>query len=482
MKPIPSATDIYDLYASWRGRAISFAFDHRIAFLVACLALNAAIVGCMSEQSFPMRQGDAVKVDIHLENDHKALTTRQWLRQAHGQLKHLIHAGDPPALVTEELVTEDGRPIDVMAYFGIRFNQLQKLFGNYSGLLHTAQSVGGEFTTGKPNPWPGFEEVWIPVRPDLSLYGWLGMARADRNVTSPILDSNCIVLLPGLMGHNDISRTRDLAQALIAAGHHVLAVELRGHGQTDTRYPDLGYNFGVTEVEDLMIVSEWLEDRPHIHSTGMIGFCWGANEAMISAWFDGRTTDDPSLSPRLRALHDPPRPRRHFTAGVIAFSPTLRFEEILEILKSRRRTWNEPIYKGLQDIVIYRAKAKGYPNPSGDLRWLIDREYERSILNYPNAVEEGLTFLRWMPFRHKPAHDKTSSIRIPTLIVAAANDPLVGGQELADFIAGVKNPNVAALLTRGGGHVGFAAWNRQYYFNLILAFFDTRHGPGAQRP
>lgn len=468
-------------------------FMIRLHRLSCCLALSfiaICAVGCLSEQSFPMREGDLAPMAVHRE-PNTPLTAREWLAQVSTQLNHLLPRGTKPPLLTDEL-TRDGKPLDVMAHFGRNPRRLQKLFGNCTGIVHTAQCVGAGFNPGEGRPWPGFEEIWIPIREDLSLCGWLAMAREDRREDAPIIDSNCIVLLPGLLGNHEINRTRDLARALLDHGHHVLSIELRGHGKTDLRYPDLGYNFGVTEAQDLLIVSEWLEERSHIRGTGLIGFCWGANTAMIAAWFDGRSADDPNLSPRQRDLLGPPRPGRHFTAGVIAFSPTLRFEEILEILKTPRSMTQEPMYAGLQDMVLGRARHKGYPDPSGDLRWLIDREYERSVLNYPDSVEEGLTFLRWLPFRDprahgdqasvKPAHDKTSAIRIPTLVVAAANDPLVGGQELADFIAGVKNPNVAALLTPGGGHVGFAAWNRRYYFNLILSFFDTRHGPGAQRP
>ncbi len=458
----------------------------RSPFLLVLTLLAAFGTGCLSEQSFPMRARDVAPIVGARDSETSSPSAREWLRRASPSLNDFLPRGVTHPMLAEDLA-HDGQPVDVMAHFGRNPRRLQKLLGNFSGIVHTAQCVGAGFNPGDGTPWPGFEEVWVPIRDDLSLCGWLAMAREGGRPEAPVIDSNCIVLLPGLLGNHEINRTRDLARALLDNGHHVLSIELRGHGKTDLRYPEIGYNFGVTEAQDLMIVAEWLEARPHIRGTGLVGFCWGANTAMIAAWFEGRSEDDPNLSPRLREILGPPRPGRHFTAGVIAFSPTLRYEEILEILKTPRKMTQEPMYAGLQDMVLGRAQHKGYPNPSGDLRWLIDREYERSVLSYPHAVEEGLTFLRWMPFqdphgREKPEYDKTYAIRIPTLVVAAANDPLVGGQELADFIAGVKNPNVAALLTPGGGHVGFAAWNRRYYFNLILSFFDTRHGPGAPRP
>ena len=115
-----------------------------------------------------------------------------------------------------------------------------------------------------------------------------------------LLRADCIVLLPGLFGDNGVLRTRDLAIALRDQGFHVLALELRGHGQTDRRYPNVYYTFGVLECQDLLRVSEWLEDSfAHVSRTGLVGVCWGANLGLLTAWFDGRGPDDPSITPEL---------------------------------------------------------------------------------------------------------------------------------------------------------------------------------------
>ena len=46
-------------------------------------------------------------------------------------------------------------------------------------------------------------------------------------------------------------------------------------------------------------------------------------------------------------------------------------------------------------------------------------------------------------------------------------------------MAGTANENVAALILHGGGHIGFAAYAKAYYFSLILNFFDPLAGPRA---
>jgi predicted alpha/beta-fold hydrolase len=70
-------------------------------------------------------------------------------------------------------------------------------------------------------------------------------------------------------------------------------------------------------------------------------------------------------------------------------------------------------------------------------------------------------------------------VRVPTLIVHAVDDPLAPAQAVADFIARDHNPRLAALMLPGGGHVGFAADAKQYYFSLIAAFFDPQSGASA---
>ncbi len=69
---------------------------------------------------------------------------------------------------------------------------------------------------------------------------------------------------------------------------------------------------------------------------------------------------------------------------------------------------------------------------------------------------------------------------MPTLIVHSVNDPLQTAQEVADLMAETSNPNVAALMLPGGGHIGFQAWARRYFYNLIINFFDPRTGPAGE--
>ena len=171
--------------------------------------------------------------------------------------------------------------------------------------------------------------------------------------------------------------------------------------------------------------------------------------------------------------------RPHYTAGVLAFSPVLRFEELIDQLDRPRSPLFEPVLAAFQDTLRLRQRAKEHSAVTGSLRDLIRQEIDNWGFTTSDAVQQGLTYVRLLPYGSKPAGDKLECVGVPVLIVQAANDPLIEAQDQADLMARTHNPNVAALILPGGGHIGFAAYCRAYYFSLIFNFFDVATGPRA---
>lgn len=405
--------------------------------------------------------------------------TRQWLQTAHAQLEHVLTERGKRVMLTEDMVDERGQPRDVYTYFDRPPETLNKLTKNWYGMVHTGQAVSRSEAIDQPvEPWPGFHTVWIPVAERVSLHGRLGLQLEPDGQPA---NADCIVLIPGFLGDNAVLRTRDLAFALRSHGFHVLALELRGHGRVEYYFPDVYYSFGLVETQDLLRVSRWLQDQhPFIRNTGLVGFCWGANHAMLAAWFDGRKPDDPSITPRVAKHLDPPTGRRHYTAGVIAFSPVLNWEELMEQAdQPHDNMWIEPSMYFFQQTVKSRMRRKRHPEITGSLRNLINYEIARSEFGPSFPIVDGYQFLRFLPFRGEPDGDKLESARVPVLMVTAANDPFLPAQYMADFTARTQNPLVATLILRGGGHIGFAPYNRRYFYSLILNFFDPVHGAAA---
>ena len=353
------------------------------AGLVPLLLALATGPGCLSEQSFRLRPQDSRLVSPAEDGLTAGQSPRAWLRATHGQLARLLPSSAPEPLLTEDLVNAEGRAVDVFAHFGVRRESLQSLFGNLRGIRCTAQAAAQDYHIDRPAPpWPGFEDVWIPIDEDLSLSGRLGYARQG----GVIRQADGIVVLPGLFGDHGVKRTKDLAIFLRASGFHVLSLEVRGHGQTEAKYPDQCHTFGVLETDELMLVSDWLEENPHVRRTGLIGYCWGANIALLAGWYDGHPLDDPSISPTLRTLLKASPGRRRFSAGIMAFSAFLRWEELLDELDTPRSYLSEPIYASIQGTVRDRMERKNHPQKSGNLRKLIEYDYLCCDASLPGGV------------------------------------------------------------------------------------------------
>jgi len=434
--------------------------------------------GCFAERSFPFRP-DRITV---LPASQQPETTRQWLRRAHETFMHKLDDDDEElALLTEDMLNADGKPIDVMTHFDRDDKILHSVFDNLRGLQHTAQVTGTSESVEEPAPpWDGFEDIWIPIDEGIQIQARLGLA---RDAAGQPKNANCIILLPGLLGDNMRLRSRDIASGLRDYGFHAISLELRGHGQTEAKHPDLPYNFGVLETADLLVVDEWLRQKPYVKKTGIIGFSWSANSALLAPYEDGRPLDDPLVAPEIRAAMPPiDRTQRHFEAGAVALSPCLKFEKICDGLEEDHDYVVNPVYHSLQSTVNLRATRKGYPPMNGSLRALIAHEFSRSVLNHPNAVADGYTYLRLSPYKDKPFRSKLEHARVPVLIVHGSNDPLAYANEVAEFFSFTKNPNVAGVILNEGGHDGFAAYRRDYIYSIIVNFFSDERGPDALAP
>jgi predicted alpha/beta-fold hydrolase len=87
--------------------------------------------------------------------------------------------------------------------------------------------------------------------------------------------------------------------------------------------------------------------------------------------------------------------------------------------------------------------------------------------------------LRLVDYKNQSAGKKLELARMPVIIMHGADDPLVPAQDIAHLASGVKNPKVAAIILPSGGHVGFAGYAPEYYFSLVMNFFDPQRGAAA---
>jgi hypothetical protein len=255
---------------------------------------------------------------------------------------------------------------------------------------------------------------------------------------------------------------------------------MRGHGQTEKYYPDAYYTFGVLETQDVLHVSRWLQDSfPHVRRTGLAGFCWGANLGMLAGWYDGCGKDHPSVQPALRPYLDPPTGRKHYEAGILAIGPVVDWENLVERTDVQHFLVHDPSTFFFQHTIQQRMARKRFRDPRGSLRYLINYEFQHSAFGPSLPIMEAYRFLRFLPHKGLPADDKLECVRVPMVIVSSVNDPFLDAQAMAELMTKTGNPTVAALMLRGGGHIGFAAYNQSYYYSVILNFFDPQSGAAA---
>ncbi len=435
------------------------------AWTLGCLLL---LGGCMfSEQSFPFDPDTRVVVDVPESSD--AMTTRQWIATTHEQLEDLLPAHRHPTLVAEELVTDDGEPIDVWTVFNRDPAYTESLLFNFRGLAYSAQATMRHGPPREAPNWDGLEDVWITVDEEIELAGRLGWVRDPNG--DPI-NATCIVILPGVRGNNNILRVRDLAHALHTSGFHVLTLELRGTGQTEVRYPDHDYTWGLLETNDLLVVDEWLKRNPHVTRTGLVGYSWGSNHVLMTAWADGRE-DESTVPAALQDLVLSADPETtHYEAGMIAFSPVPRIDELLDKLEIERSVFINPALAGVQNTFRNRMIEKDFPGPDGNLRRLIAHAAEGVGASREDLEEH----VRLLPYEDLTVHDRLGAARVPVLIVHASDDPIVPAQDMVDLMVTVDNPNVAGIMLPRGGHIGFAPYASEWYYNLILNYFDPDVG------
>ncbi|MBT3202265.1 MAG: alpha/beta fold hydrolase [Phycisphaerales bacterium] len=448
---------------AWRHYASGLGFYANLTLLL-CLTISTP--GCFfSERSFPIDPSQTARSDTSPN-----LPARQWLIETHNHLKKLLPSHRNPTLLTGELSDKSDRPINMVARYSLKPDQLQSIFVNFLGLSYSAQATGADMGHQPAPNWPGFIDVWTPINPNLKLAGRLGMAR-DAN--GKIISADCIVLLPGLCGGNNVIRQQNLAEALKNSGLHVLAIETRAQGQTAVGYPNVPSTWGICESSDLLIVSDWLTAKPNIKRTGLIGFSWGGTIAMLTAWSEERSGGHPGVAPQIERILPKLPPRRRYQAGIMAFSPVLDLDVLIDKLSTPQGYLTRPAWAGLQRTIKNWKARSGFPKPTGTL----DDVIRCKELDYKGTREDQRRFLRFISYKDKPADNKLENIRVPLLIVHAADDPIAPVQTVADLTARVKNPNLATIVLPTGGHIGFAPYARDWFYSLTLSYFDPQKGP-----
>lgn len=395
---------------------------------------------------------------------------RAFVRATHERLSPLLPPGDRGALTSEQLpALLQG---DLYRHFGQDPRWLTSVFGNFWGLVHTSQATKGDPGADQdlrrePPPWPGFSSTWVPVAEGARLFARLGGQPGQ----------DAVILAVGLFGDLAGPRYRDLSQVLQKEGYQVLSLELRGHGRTGFQQPQLPMTFGVLEAADLIEAAGWLRRERGARRVGLVGFSWGALDAILASWIDGETRTD---NPLWRHL---PRPgaRPVFDGGVLALSPVLDVVGIADSFESQASFLGDPARYYLQRAIKGYMVGKGAPRADHRVWPFVRYELARSSLRqeFASADETLRRVVAFLQVQGPAGAAKLERVRAPLLVVHGANDPIALATQVVDVGARVKNRNVSVLLLPGSGHIGLSALSADYYYGLVLSFLAAQRDQGV---
>ena len=240
-----------------------------------------------------------------------------------------------------------------------------------------------------------------------------------------------ILLLHGLEGSSDAHYMRGIADKAWRRGFNVIRLNQRNCGGTEHLSRSL-YHSGLT-ADPLVVIRELIEtDRlPRIV---VAGYSLGGNLALKLAGELGA-----EAPPQLKA--------------VCAVSPVLELETCVRAIERRQNLayeWN--FVRNLKGRMRRKAAANPTDWDVAKLRriWSI-----RAFDEHYTAPHHG--FAGASDYYHRASAMRViEGIKLPALIITAADDPFVPPEPFSDpKIA--NNPHITTVISSHGGHCGFIA-------------------------
>jgi predicted alpha/beta-fold hydrolase len=240
-----------------------------------------------------------------------------------------------------------------------------------------------------------------------------------------------LVLVHGLVGSSESPYMVGTAAKAVRAGLVVARVNARNCGGTEA-LTRTAYNGGLTaEIE---AAARLLLEEGGVASVHVAGFSIGGNMALKLAadWGDAAPS---------------------WVRSVAAVSPCVDFDASARLLEHGlfRRLVQRRFLRELRRIVRRRHALDGLPPPdfhgAGGMRRFDDR-FTSPMSGYAGVDDY---------YARASVRARLAAIRVPTLIVAAEDDPLVPFEA---FAAVERCPSIRLLSTPRGGHVAFVAARR----------------------
>jgi len=234
-----------------------------------------------------------------------------------------------------------------------------------------------------------------------------------------------VVLVHGLEGSAESFYIAGLAEKALAAGFNAVRLNLRNCGDTLHLTPTL-YNAGMSE--DILKVVEFLAEKRGLTDLFLVGYSLGGNLVLKASAELGHLVDHVS--------------------GTVGISPPIDLDAcVTEMEKSSNRIYELTFLWSLKNKI--RQKNKLYPKSFAAEKLALVKSV-REFDDVFTAVDGNYgTAERY--YRVASSKPLLGKVRVPTLVIAAQDDPLVPFSVFEQ----IETEFVQLLAPKYGGHAGF---------------------------
>jgi uncharacterized protein len=272
-----------------------------------------------------------------------------------------------------------------------------------------------------------------------------------------------VVVVHGLEGSAESPYVRGVLARVQRAGWNGAAFDLRSCGRLARRTLRSRTAYHAGQTADLAFVVERLRERWGGAPVGAVGFSLGGN--MLLKWL-GETGEGAPL--RVAAAVSPPYDLAASAACVDGPGVWSAGYRTFFMLSLRRKAL--VLARDLPDRLDARAIRRSRTFEG------FDTHVTARLFGFSGAEDY---------WAHASCGQFLPSIRRPTLLVSAEDDPIVPAHSIPRQLI-ASNPTLTPWLTRGGGHVGFVSgtpWSPVYAADEVVMQFLSQHlEPTAPRP
>ncbi len=254
-----------------------------------------------------------------------------------------------------------------------------------------------------------------------------------------------VILSHGLEGNSESVYIKGMTKKLNQYNYDVLAWNMRGCSKELNRLK-IFYHAGATY--DLASVVDHAVSLNQYESISLIGFSLGAN--LTGKYLGERGNDIPSVIDKAIMFSIP----ADLNCSNRELHKKLNHGYMLEFLKTmKQKIVMKNDIVNIEDIVDVKNVFK--------VRTVHEftEKYTAPLHGFKDANDY---------YSQSSAKQYLENIKVPSLIVNAKNDPILG-KDCYPIRESRKNKNLFLELPQSGGHVGFVDFNGEYYWSELRA-------------